>query len=296
MKHRLLVVSLAGLLVGMVAVAHGQNGTPGLGSAHTLQDGSQWFLEARTYELDGDDVAWEDNITISLGGRAPINDSAEFSLIYSRARAISNQREFGVIGGAPDVIETKREVISPSIKWRLTGPTSRPAIALTLGSDVAVSRAVTYNRDTGAWAAEDAFTPAARLQAEWGRTGALQWQLAAQLAAWDAERVNNLGATVDGFGTVAAVGGGALWPISRRLVLGADFMAPISGDNLLNEDTAELEDVVVWTAALDWNFSSFSNKRVSAFATNALGPTLGSSIIATPDNTMAVGLGLTLDF
>lgn len=297
MKHRMLAVCLAGLLAGIVTAAHGQDGPPNLGVTDILQDGSQWFLEARTYELDGDDVAWEDNITISFGGRAPINENAEFSLIYSRARAIGNQRNLGVIGAPPELIETKREVIAPSIKWRFSGATNRPALALTLGADVAISRAVNLNRDTGMWAAEDAFTPAARLQAEWGRPNTLQWQLAAQIAAWDDQRATNaVGVTMDGFGTIATVGGGAVWPISRRFALAGDFMVPISGDNVLNEDTGMLEDVVVWSAALDWKFDSFTDKRLSVFATNALGPTLGSSIIATPNDTTAIGVALTLDF
>lgn len=296
MKQLMMLVCLAGLATLVTASAHAQNGTLNLGSADILQDGNEWFAEARTYKLSGDNVAWEDNITLSLGGRAPINGRSEFSLVYSRARSMGNERDFGLIGGPPDVIETKREVLAPSLKWRFSDPAARTALALVVGADVAITRAVSLNRDTGAWASEDVFTPAARLQAAWGRPGTLQWQLAAQVAAWDSRRENNLAQVVDGFGTVAAVGGGAVWPMSSRLALAGDFMVPVSGDNVLNEDTGVLDDTVVWSAALGWDIRSFSAQRLTVFATNALGPTLGSSIIATPDDTPAMGVSLTLGF
>ncbi len=298
MRSLVVAICAAGIIAVLVLPAvYAQDGTPNLGTAQIENaDGNRWFIEVRGFDT-GDPVAdWKDNRTQSIGFRAPINDNTEFSLIYSDARGSGTDRNFPMIMHANDVVDMSRKVLSPAIKRRFTSRAASCALALSIGADVAVETSYQLNLDTGQRSEEDDFTPAARLQAEWGAPGRVQYQLAAQVAVWNSWRGTNMGYAIPGFETVAAVGAGLIypinccrWPFGGKIAFVGDVMFPVSGYNVINEDSGNLDDRIVWSYGGNWEFGDRANTILSLYATNALGPTLGSSIIGAPEDTIGVG-------
>jgi len=182
---------------------------------------------------------------------------------------------------------TDREVLSPVLKHRINGLGST-ALTVSVGADVAIDDFTGMVHSTAI--TENDFTPAARLALEWG--GATRWQLAAQVAAWD----NTFATGVPGYGTVAAVGGGIVWPISGRLTLMGDVMVPVNGDNFYDEATETVDAQPVWSAGAAWRWGGVRNTTLTVYATNAIGPTLANSIIVSPENSMGLGAALRCDF
>lgn len=280
MKTQLVVALLVGLL-GAVAVAYAEDGTPNLGTAQINQVDSRWFIEARHFDAGGTLGEWQDNQTYSIGFSTPVNEKTEFGMMYASSKILTNEG----LGS----MRTDRKVLSPWLKYRINGLEKNWALTLSLGSDIALEDATT-RLGTTIVAKDDDFTPAARLQLEFGK--GVRWQLAAQGALWDNPRITNASPAVEGYDTLISVGGGLVWPVSSKLCLAGDVMVPVDGDNYFDVDTRQVDTEPVWSAGLSWKISPATNTTLSVFATNAWGPTLAESIIASPEN--AVGFGATL--
>jgi len=173
------------------------DGTPNLGTAAIQTQDARWFVEGRIFDTDDAYQEWYENSTFTLGFASPINEKTEFNLAFSRI----NNTGAGPIAGSVRVSD--RSVLAPYVK-RVFSNDGNSSIALTVGADVALSQA--KGSSAGGTAYEDDFTPAAKLQIEWGKPGNVQWQLAAQAAAWDAWASTNVGGAIPGFGTIVALG------------------------------------------------------------------------------------------
>ena len=102
------------------------------------------------------------------------------------------------------------------------------------------------------------------------------------------------GTTIAGFGDVIAVGIGVLHEAEEFSVVG-DLVLVVDGDNSIDEVTNLPTDELVWSAGGSWHGEE-SSVRVDLFVTNAAGPTGASSIIATPDQSVGVGLRVSGEF
>ena len=286
MRSKATVLCVAGLAAVMVlSVAHAQDGTPNLGTSQVSQVDSRWSVDLRIYDTTSAQ-SWSDNTTLSLGFTSPINEATGFGLMYSELTNIGGDPILGVLR------RSEREVLSLRFKHRLTGPRSSPAISLTSGADIAIDSATGMDTATSAVAFQDNFTPAVLGQIEWGATGSTMWQLAGQVAWWDQWCQTSLGSPIPGFGTVVAVGGGICTPISQNLTLTGDVMVPVSGENVIDDATNLPDTQVTWSAGGTYGFGDPFNTTLSVYATNSMAPTLASSIIGAPDN--SVGFGVTL--
>ena len=94
-----------------------------------------------------------------------------------------------------------------------------------------------------------------------------------------------------GFGTVVGIGGGLSAPFGKNLTLGADAMGIIKGHNLFEEWRGRPSNTLVWSAGGKWAFGGNASSILNLYATNSMGPTLGSSIIVAPDNELGFGVG-----
>jgi len=292
MKKCTVVGSLGGLLVAMLCSTLAMagpvaDGTPNLGTAAIQMQDARWFVEGRIFDVDDNTQDWSDNSTFSLGFAAPVNEDTEFDLSFS---TINNT---GADAIADSVWMSDRTVLAPYLK-RQFSTDGNVIFSLTAGADVALSQAKGTN-DAGT-AYEDDFTPALRLQAEWGTPGSLQWQLAAQVAFWDTWAATNGGGPIPGFGTVVALGGGVSIPMGAKLTLVGDVMGIAKGENVINSVTGNVDTQLVWSAGGNWLLGGPYNSVVKAFATNSMGGTVASSAIGAPDNSVGFGLAYLRDF
>lgn len=289
-KKAAISFGLAVLALLVAPVVFGADGPPNLGTAAvTGQDGpTRWYIDARIFDNapDQDDFS---NRTLSIGILTPVNDSVDFWLGYSSM----DGRGADPINNA--VRESDRDVITVAMKKRLNSAGSNCAWTLTLGADVATSDATTgTNLGTGFVATQDSFTPAAKLQIEWGEAGKTQFQLAGQVAWWDDTVPTSVGTDIPNYGTVSTVGGGLVWPISSRLAVSGDAVFCLGSDNYVTE-TNTLDDQVVWSAGGSYDMGDSKNTTLSAYATNSMSPTIAGAGIAASDDGVALGLSLWRD-
>jgi hypothetical protein len=209
-----------------------------------------------------------------------------------------------------------RKVISPAVKRIISGPSAKAAVSVSIGADVGLNKAtIGSGGSSGGYptsasyhsrmAYQNTFTPAAKLQIEWGKPGKTQWQLASQIAFWSprlGESSHSTDASSEGsrrqygFGTVVAIGGGLSAPFGKNLTLGADAMGIIKGHNLFEEWRDRPSNTLVWSAGGKWAFGGDASSILNLYATNSMGPTLGSSIIVAPDNELGFGVGFSRVF
>jgi hypothetical protein len=261
------------------------DGTPNLGTAQINQQDSRWFVEGRIYKTDSDAQNWYDNTTLSVGFSSPINEKTGFEMVLSDMR---NE----VISGA-STHNSDRTVLAPYVKRNFSNAAGS-TVSLTIGADVALSTTKATNGAAEAYQSD--FTPAAKLQVEWGKPGNTQWQLAAQVAFWDTWCATNVGAPIPGFGTVVALGGGVTIPFGTKLTLVGDVMGIAGGKNVINADTNAPGTQLIWSAGGNWMLGGPYTTCLSVYATNAMGPTPAASIIAAPDNSVGLGLALRREF
>ena len=96
------------------------------------------------------------------------------------------------------------------------------------------------------------------------------------------------GGTIPGFGEVVMIGGGFRWTVAGDTDLVADAAYPVSESNTINEETNALDEDVVWSAGISHRLDG--DWTIDVFATNAAGPTMPTSAIAAPDQSVGVGV------
>jgi len=269
------------------AVCAVSDGTPNLGTAQINQQDARWFVEGRIYETDDDTQDWYDNTTLSIGFSSPINEKTGFQVM------LSDMRNSGADPIAGAIRTSNRTVLAPYVKRNFSNAAGS-AVSLTIGADIALNTTEGLNGAAAAY--QNDFTPAAKLQVEWGKPGSLQWQLAAQVAFWDTWCETNVGPAIPGFGTVVALGGGVTVPFGTKLTLVGDVMGIAGGKNVINADTNAVDTQLIWSAGGNWMFGGPYSTSLSVFATNAMGPTPATSIIGAPDNSVGLGLALRREF
>lgn len=289
-KKAALSYGLVVLALLVAPVVFAEDGPPILGSAAVCgEDGpTRWFLDARFFETGAGQEDY-DNATYSIGMQTPVNDDLDLVLGYSWMNA-EGPNPINQAVRASD-----RDVLTAAMKFRMGNPGSNPAISMTVGVDVGGDTSVLgTNTATGFSAKQDPVIPAAKLQIEWGKPGGKQFQLAGQVAWWDDTVPATTGVDIPNYGSVTAVGGGMVWPLSSRLVLSGDAMMIVDGENAVTAANL-LDDEVVWSAGGSYCFKDSKHTTIRAYATNSMSPTIAGSIIAASEDSLALGLSLVRD-
>lgn len=100
--------------------------------------------------------------------------------------------------------------------------------------------------------------------------------------------------TIAGFGHVLAIGVAVLHDFGEYSVM-ADGSFLLDGENTIDAKTNQPTDEFVWSVGGAWHPVD-KDTRVELFATNSAGPTAASSIIATPDDSIGVGVRFSSSF
>jgi hypothetical protein len=295
--NKCLVACLAGVLVILAAPTVFAQGTPNLGTADVLQQGSSFMFDARAFEAtEAQDTL--DNAVYTPGFAAAVNEKVDFSLMLSTIDVTSEEV---IIPGNPassDYLNIQRKVLAPMLKWRINGNDKPMAWTLSVGADVVMERnSVTRSNNTPIGTQYgstprvnqfDDFVPAARLQLQWGKPGKFQFQIAGQANIFGETGQSVASAqtssSITGPDTVMAAGGGIVWPWGKKLSVVGDYMWIVDGNNAIGSCGQYRTDEDIWSAGLNWACKA---SNISVYATNSLAPTLVDSIMASPSNIVA---------
>ncbi|MGI5819671.1 MAG: hypothetical protein ACOX9R_16430 [Armatimonadota bacterium] len=269
--RRVLVVIT--VLLMTVGAATAQVGTWGIPSASTwAEDQSQVFGEARFFD--------DDNQTWGVFLRGGFDDNGE---------AIFGYFDWEVTGEDPisgAVRKSEMSAVVVDLKWLLRDTT--PRIALRAGADLNVGRATGTNTLTGASAFMTGAIPTVSLPIEFGNPEGTLFVIEPKVVWFDTWMPTTLGAPIEGFGTAVMIGGGVRYPISNRVTLIVDAAYPINDSNSINDVTNEVTEELAWSAGISADLGSGWDADV--FATTAAGPTPATSAIATPDQSIGLGV------
>jgi hypothetical protein len=297
-----LAACLAGILMVLAAPAVFAQGTPNLGTAEVLQQGSSFMLDARVFDATEDQDTL-DNAVYTPGFTAAVNEQTDFSILYSNMD-VKNVQTREISGYEyTDTIIMQRKVLAPMLKWRINANDSYPAWTLSVGADVVIGdnkviqNSVWVDQGSTEHLFFDDFIPAARLQLQWGKPGKFQLQAAGQVNVFNDEgryfgsyhsvalATSKYGGPA-GPGTVVGVGGGVVWPFGKKLTAVGDFMGIVNGHNSLCPRTgAALMRANIWSAGLNYMCKA---SLISLYLTNSLSPTLVDSLMASPGEQTAV--------
>ena len=64
----------------------------------------------------------------------------------------------------------------------------------------------------------------------------------------------------------------------------------------MNSTTGQLDNQLIWSAGGNWLLGGPNSSVVKVFATNSMGPTVASSAIGAPDNSVGLGLAYLREF
>ena len=95
------------------------------------------------------------------------------------------------------------------------------------------------------------------------------------------------GRVIDHYGTVVGITVGGRFPILKGLSIAGDITPIIAGDNSTDDETGELDRKFLWSASATYRFNS--NVGIEAYATNAAGTSVGTSLIASSSSDTIFG-------
>ncbi len=277
-RTTLLLICLLALGVNL---AWAQHGTANLSSAVPWQaEKSQVTGEVRLFEGSGNETA-----ALSLRGR--VGEGLEGELCYF---TMDTEGE-GAVNGA--VRRSEMDLVAVNMKWLLNQGSTR--IGLRAGLEMPATAPTGTNTATGGYAAQRDVIPTLSLPMEWGDPSAVSLFLEPKVAWFEENLSGNTTATTPGFGSVLVVGGGVAYNAGAIRLMG-DATVVLAGDNSIDKTTNKVTDDLVWSAGASWEAGGSCALTVSAFATNAFGPTPATSLLATPDQCIGTGLSVSGEF
>ena len=256
-----------------VAPAAAQTGTWDIPSATTLEEGTtEVYTDVRFFE--GDNETW------GLFLRGTFDDNGEATFGYF---------DWDVTGEDPingAVRRTEMSVVVADVKWQLRDRS--PRVAFRAAADFKVGSATGTNTVTGGSAYVDGAIPTISFPIEFGNPDGILWILEPKVTWFDTRMPTDVGPPIEGFGTAVMLGGGVRYPIDDRFTFIANVAYPINDSNSIDDATNEVTEEWVWSAGVSADFGSGWDAGV--FATTAAGPTPATSSIATPDQSVGVGV------
>lgn len=264
------------LLTSAQAVLAQPDGTPNLRSGTVYQGPTVGWGEVRVWNDDAQ--------TFSAGITGRVKDRLDATI------GLTDIETDDPVGGI--VRSTDLQVLSLDFRWQASQGgwmiAFNPAIDLATRDIVAVN---TVTHEFADWG--DAF-PSLGLIFE-RQCGSCTVIVNPRVAFWEGTMMASNGTLLDGFGTVVGVGFGARKQFGSRLQLSADVTPILSGDNSVDGDTNTVDKSLVWGAGGSYLLIPSHNTWVSVFGTNAFARTGATSLLAAPDDSVSLGVGVSTD-
>jgi hypothetical protein len=237
--------------------------------------------------LYGDVRTWEgDNWTFSAAARTNVGEDmdAEVTLFH-----MDTSGEDPIAGAVRD---SEATLLGLNFKW-VAYRGDDLTISVIPGAEFPIDDMEGTNTAIPATATSDDIIPTITVPFEFTSEAGTIYRVGPRYIGFDeAPQVGD--ATIDGFGDVIALAGGATHDFGEYSLLG-DLAIVLAGDNSIDENTNAPTDEFVWSLGGAWHPED-NDVRVDLFVTNAAGPTAASSIIATPDSSVGVGVRVSGEF
>jgi len=276
---------LAAGVVLPVLVAHAAvaqcNATINLRSGTVLQGPAVGWGEARFWDGDG-------NETIAVGATGQMAARWDGTLMFQDIDVSGEDPIAGIVRAS------ELQLIAGDLRWQLRSGSWN--IAVNPGLEFVTGKARGTNTATGDYVdwGDDAI-PTLGVICE-RTSGSWTWIINPKLAGWQGSAIATNEQLVEGFGTVIGIGVGVRKQLSDRWLLMADVTPIIAGDNSINEDTNQVERDVVWGVGASYLLVPAHNTWLTAFGSNAFGPTPATSLLAAPNNSICLGVRGTTTF
>ncbi len=222
-----------------------------------------------------------DNYPLAAGLRAAVGESSEAQLTLWTMDTSGKDPISGVVR------QSEGTLLGLNYKW-LAHKTERVTVSVMPGFDYPIQDLEATNTNTGDTASSDELIPVVSVPIEWQGRDGVSYRVVPRYVGFDNKLDNSAGDAIDGFGDCIALGAGVLYEDVEYSLM-ADVQVPISGDNAIDDATNTPTDEVVWSAGGAWHGAD-SDVRIEATLTNAFGPTGATSLMATPDQSVGVGI------
>lgn len=230
----------------------------------------------------GDVRTWEfDNWTYAAGARANVGEDMDAELTIFH---MDTSGEDPIDGAVRD---SEATLLGLNFKW-VAHRSDTMTVSVIPGAEFPLGDMEGTNTAIPATATSDDIIPVIAVPLEFTAQSGTIFRLVPRYVGFDDRPQLADGSTINGFGDVIAVGAAAVHNFGEYSVM-ADGALVMDGDNSIDEDTGAPTDEFVWSAGGAWHPRD-KGFRAELFVTNAAGPTAASSIIATPDQSIGVGL------
>lgn len=293
-KSRLMGIAVAVTVLliitpGMTfAHSHGAQDSGCCGSAN-LPSACTWTAEetqvwGEVRFFDGSDQTF----SAGLSTRAGENSEAQFSIFTMDTTTKLDTWD----------VRSRGTLLGLNFKWLAT-ETEQMRVSVMPGLEYPIERLKSENLDTGAYATSDNLIPVISVPIEWPGEEGTTFRLVPRYVGFDSAPKAYLAdgtadGTIDGFGQCVAIGLGVVHAQPSYSLM-ADAQIVVIGDNATDKTTGAPTRELVWSAGGSWSAPE-SPVRIDLFATNGFGPTAATSLLATTDNTIGVGLRVSGEF
>ncbi len=275
-----LVAALVAAMCAPLACAWAE----GFGTAN-LPDAEPW--QSDTQLLSGEIRLWAgDNQTYALRGLSRVGTDLDAELTLF---TMDTSGEDAIAG---TVRASRATLIGLNFKW-LAHRDERLTVSVIPGVEFPIGDMEGTNTTIPATAISDDIIPVLSVPIQWRSEQGILVTLVPRYIGFD--EAPAVGAqTIEGFNDVIAIGAGA-WYGRGRFALHADAQVVLEGGNTIDPANNRVTDDLVWSAGGAWSPEA-GDWQVDLFATNAAGPTAATSIIATPDQSVGVGVRVSGEF
>ncbi|MGI5817172.1 MAG: hypothetical protein ACOX9R_03625 [Armatimonadota bacterium] len=284
-----IVVTLMGGVCGAWAQGYGapvdgmgntSYGTPNMQPAEPWAgDSPLVWGEVRTWKAD--------NWTWAAGARAGVGNDMDAELTFFHMDTSGEDPIAGVVR------DSEATLVGLNFKW-VAHRGEKLLVSVIPGAEFPIGDTKGRNPALPATAVSDEIIPVISVPVEYTCPRGTLVRVTPRYIGFDASPELADGSTIDGFGNVLALAFGATHDFGQYSAM-ADGAVVISKYNSINKNTNRPTDEFVWSVGGSWHPTD-RPVRVDLFVTNAAGPTAASSIIATPDQSIGVGLRVSGEF
>ncbi|MEA3399774.1 MAG: hypothetical protein U9R79_00880 [Armatimonadota bacterium] len=227
------------------------------------------------------------NQTFAAGVRGRVGEDMDAALTLFTMDTSGQE----AVAGA--VRDSEATLLGLNMRW-LAHRGERYTVSVVPGVEIPLDDIKGTNTDIPATATSDDIIPVLSIPIEWQTEGGTRFVVVPRYVGFeDSPEVGD--ETIAGFGDIIAIGGGAIHSFGQYFVHG-DLQIVLDGDNSIDEVTGAPTDEVAWSVGGTWHGESEESWRVDLFVTNVAGPTDATSIIATPDQSLGIGIRASGEF